>query len=252
MTHLLDAHTLIWSQDTPKLLGVAAQDVLTDRDNLLCVGYDWPGIHSILVDPRNSNRILLGVSCGGVWETLDGGQTWTCAGDGLEADYMPPGLQADPGIQDAHRIDWCHAKPDHVWMQHHSGVFASNDGAHHWKRFKNTDPSDFGFAVAVHPTDPRTAWFVPGVKDDHRLPTDTSLCVMRTRNGGETFEPLRNGLPQDQAFHLVYRHCLDVTADGRTLAFGSTTGSVWVSENGGDTWHRLSADLPPVYCVRFG
>ena len=214
-------------------------------------GYDYPGIHSVLVDPRDSNRILIGVSCGGVWETLDGGQSWKVYGEGLEADYMPPGLQGDLGIQDVHRLGWCQGSPDHVWVQHHSGVFASADGAHTWKRFRNTDPSDFGFVVAVHPTDPNTVWFVPGEKDDQRLPTGASLCVMRTRDGGQTFEALRNGLPQDHAYHLVYRHCLDVSADGKTLAFGSTTGSVWISEDDGDTWQRLSADLPPVYCARF-
>ncbi len=93
---------------------------------------------------------------------------------------------------------------------------------------------------------------MPGIKDELRVACDGALCVMRTRDGGQTFEPLRHGLPQEHAYHLVYRHCLDVTGDGRTLAFGSTTGSVWISENGGDSWERLSADLPPIYCVRFG
>ena len=215
-------------------------------------GYDWPGIHSVLADPRDSRRILVGVSCGGVWETLNGGAAWTCIGEGLDADYMPPGAGSDPGIQDVHRIGWCQSSPDHLWIQHHSGVFSSADGGRHWRRFKNTDPSDFGFAVAVHPHDPMTAWFVPGVKDDQRLPASAALCVMRTRDGGESFEALRQGLPQNHAYHLAYRHCLDVSSDGRTLAFGSTTGSVWISEDSGDTWSRLSADLPPVYCVRFG
>lgn len=90
---------------------------------------------------------------------------------------------------------------------------------------------------------------VPMLLPDSR---DGALCVMRTRDGGATWEQLRVGLPQQHAYHLVFRHCLDVSADGRTLAFGSTTGSVWISEDGGDSWERLSAELPPVYCVRFG
>ena len=98
----------------------------------------------------------------------------------------------------------------------------------------------------------QAALAVPGANDDRRVPVDASLCVMRTRDGGKTFEPLRKGLPQHHAYHLVYRHCLEVTSDGRTLAFGSTTGSVWISEESGENWQRLSADLPPVYCVRFG
>ncbi len=225
--------------------------LMPDRAKWFGGGYDWPGIHSILVDPRDPCRLLLGVSCGGVWETTDSGQSWTVHGTGLEADYMPPGMQSDPGIQDVHRLAWCRQAPDNLWVQHHSGVFGSQDGGRNWRRFRNASPSDFGFVVAVHPTDPKTAWFVPGQQDDIRLPADASLCVMRTRDGGETFEALRIGLPQDHAYHLVYRHGLDVSADGKTLAFGSTTGSVWISEDAGDTWERLSADLPPVYCTRF-
>ena len=215
-------------------------------------GYDWPGIHSICVDPRDSRRVLLAISCGGVWETRDTGATWQCIGHGLEADFMPPDQAGDPDIQDAHRIALCAAAPDHVWMQHHNGIFVSANGGHQWQRKRNGNPSDFGFAVAVHPQDPQTAWFVPGQKDEHRVPVDAALAVMRTRDGGATFEPLRKGLPQEHAYHLTYRHGLDVAADGRTLAFGTTTGSVWISEDAGDSWVRLSCDLPPVYCVRFG
>jgi photosystem II stability/assembly factor-like uncharacterized protein len=137
-------------------------------------------------------------------------------------------------------------------VQHHNGIFRSTDGGQHWQHCDQVNPSGFGFAVVVHPTDPQTAWFVPGVKDEMRVPVDDALCVMRTRDGGVTFEPLRKGLPQEHTYHLVYRHALDISGDGRTLAFGSTTGSVWISEDGGDFWGRLSAELPPVYVVRFG
>ena len=74
---------------------------------------------------------------------------------------------------------------------------------------------------------------------------------MRTTDDGASFDALRNGLPQEHAYHLVYRHALAVSDDGSTLAFGSTTGSVWISEDAGESWTRLSAELPPVYCVRF-
>ncbi len=215
-------------------------------------GADWPGIHSICVDPRDPAHVTIAVSCGGVWETRDSGTTWANDTTGIVADFMPPGQQEDPDIQDAHRITFCPDEPDHFWMQHHNGIFRSTDGGKNWERFLNADPSEFGFAVAVHPHDPKTAWFVPGVKDEMRIPVDAALCVMRTRDGGRTFEALRTGLPQSHAYHLVYRHALDVSGDGQTLAFGSTTGSVWISENGGDSWERLSAELPPIYTVRFG
>jgi photosystem II stability/assembly factor-like uncharacterized protein len=215
-------------------------------------GAEWPGIHTILVDPRDKRRILLAVSCGGVWETRDNGATWRNIGEGIRAEYCPPELAYDPGGQDAHRIAWSAADPDTIWMQHHNGIFHSTDGGLKWREIENANPSSFGFAVAMHPHDPQTAWFVPGIKDELRVACDGALCVMRTSDGGKTFLPMRNGLPQENAYHLVYRHCLDVNGDGNTLAFGSTTGSVWISEDSGESWLRLSSDLPPVYCVRFG
>jgi hypothetical protein len=215
-------------------------------------GADWPGLHSILVDPRNSRRVLVAISCGGVWETVDGGENWELLGEGLIADFMPPESVGDPNIQDVHRLDWCRDDPDQVWAQHHCGIFRSRDGARTFERIEKADPSDFGFAVAVHPSRPGTAWFVPAEIDDLRVPVGDAVCAMRTTDDGASFNALRNGLPQEHAYHLVYRHSLAVSDDGSTLAFGSTTGSVWISEDGGDTWSRLSAELPPVYCVRFG
>ena len=221
------------------------------REQWMGGGAEWPGIHTILVDPRDRHRVLLAVSCGGVWETTDNGATWNNIGEGIRSDYAPPDLAYDPGGQDAHRIAWCPAAPETIWMQHHNGIFHSADGGRKWREIDNADPSHFGFAVVMHPKDSQTAWFVPGIKDELRVACDGALCVMRTRDGGRTFEACRNGLPQEHAYHLVYRHCLDVTDDGRTLVFGTTTGSVWISEDGGDSWERLSADLPPIYCVRF-
>jgi photosystem II stability/assembly factor-like uncharacterized protein len=214
-------------------------------------GYDSPGIHSISVDPRDSRRLVLAISCGGVWESLDGGETWKLHGQGLIADYLPPEQAGEPESQDVHRLAVCPADPRRAWVQHHNGIFRSDDGGLSWTRFY-AQPSSFGFAVAVHPNDPDTAWFVPGVKDEQRFPPDGAMCVTRTRDGGKTFEALRSGLPQEHAYHLVYRHALDVAADGETLAMGSTTGSLWVSEDGGEHWERVSAELPPIYCVRFG
>ena len=112
--------------------------------------------------------------------------------------------------------------------------------------------SKFGFAVAVHPRQPDTAWFVPAVADQKRIPVDGALCVTRTRDGGKTFEALREGLPQQHCYDLIYRHGLAVADDGRTLMMGSTTGGLWVSEDGGEAWRTLSNTLPPVYAVAFG
>lgn len=214
-------------------------------------GLDYPAIHSICVDPRDAQRIAVGVSCGGVWVTADGGTTWKCQADGMRAEYMPPDQSNDPDIQDPHCMVQCAADPDVLWVQHHNGVFRSTDGAKSWSEITAIEPSTFGFAVAVHPADPQTAWFVPAIKDELRIPVDGRVVVTRTRDGGRSCEVLRDGLPQTHAYDLTFRHALDVDETGDRLCFGSTTGSVWLSENQGDQWTCITTHLPPVHCIRF-
>ena len=214
-------------------------------------GLDWPAIHSICVDPRNANHIHIGVSCGGVWITRDGGKTFQVGGKGMYAEFMPPDLQMDPGIQDPHRLVACPARPEVMYVQHHNGCFKSTDGAASWTEIKNIRPSKFGFAVVVHPKDPDTAWFVPAVKDEKRYPVEAKVVVARTRDGGESFDVLTKGLPQQNAYDLIFRHALDIDSSGNGLMMGSTTGNLWYSEDQGDSWQTISNHLPPVYAVRF-
>lgn len=214
-------------------------------------GAEQPGIHSICVDPRDARHVTIGISCGGVWTTRDGGQSWTPGGKGLRAEYMPPERQFDQNVQDPHLVSQCGAQPDAMWVQHHNGIFRSTDAGETFTEITGVKPSVFGFAVAAHPRDPNTAWFVPAIKDEKRYPADGRVVVNRTSDGGKTFETLTNGLPQQHAYDLVYRHALDVDEDGRRLAFGSTTGSLWASENGGDSWQTVSSNLPPIHAVRF-
>ena len=145
----------------------------------------------------------------------------------------------------------CAAAPDHLWVQHHNGIFRSTDCGRNWEEIEEAGPSVFGFAVVVHPEQPDTAWFVPGVKDECRVPVDGRMVVTRTRDGGKSFETLSRGLPETPAYDLVYRHALDIDTSGDVLAFGSTTGNLWVSEDQGDSWQCLSNNLPPIYVVRF-
>lgn len=215
-------------------------------------GADYPGIHSIMVDPRGSETVRLGVSCGGVWETKDGGETWTCRADGMRAEFMPPDFSDDPEVQDPHLVVQSPSDPDWLWTQHHNGIFVTTDGSASWREIRGVKPSSFGFAVAVHPREPATAWFVPGVKDEQRYPPGGALVVTRTRDGGKTFDVLRNGLPQQHAYDIVYRHALALDETGDRLAFGSTTGNLFVSENQGDDWSSVSATLPPIHAVSFG
>ena len=214
-------------------------------------GYDQPGIHSICVDPRDSRCVRVAVSTGGVWRTDDGGENWSQTADGMFAAYMPEERSRDPNVQDVHRMVQCRDAPDAFWVQHHNGVFRSTQGGGNWQEVANVSPSVFGFAVAVHPRDPDCAWFVPAIKDERRIPVDGQLVVARTRDGGTSFEVLRDGLPQRDAYDLVYRHALAIDASGDRLAFGSTTGGVWTSDDQGDHWQQLPARLPPVHAVTF-
>ena len=213
-------------------------------------GYDAPGIHSICVDPRDSRTVTVAVSTGGVWQTRDGGETWASRASGMKGLYMPPDRQGDPNVQDVHRLVSCPARPETMWVQHHCGMYRSTDFGASWQEITTAALSNFGFAVAVHPKDPDTAWFVPAVKDENRVPVNAQLAVTRTRDGGRSFEALREGLPA-RSYDLVYRHGLAVDGTGERLAIGSTTGGLWISENRGDSWQCLSAHLPPVYALRF-
>ncbi|TAM02643.1 MAG: exo-alpha-sialidase [Paraburkholderia sp.] len=213
-------------------------------------GYDHPGIHSVLVDPRDSCHVTAAVSTGGLWQTHDGGDTWRQTAHGMQADYMPPERREEPNAQDPHRVVQCAATPDTLWTQHHCGIFRSTDGGNHWSRVE-AQPSSFGFAVAVHPHDADTAWFVPAIKDAFRIPVDGRFVVTRTRDGGRTFDQFSEGLPPAPAYDLVYRHGLAVDSTGTGLAMGSTTGGLWTSNDAGESWREISAHLPPIYHVSF-
>jgi photosystem II stability/assembly factor-like uncharacterized protein len=223
----------------------------SEREEWFGGGYDEPGIHSVCVHPDDPNDVVIGISCGGAWRTTDGGATWAMRSRGMRAEYMPPERAFDQNIQDPHQIAQCAADPDVLWTQHHNGIFRSIDRGATWTECENVDPSAFGFAVAAHPHDPEAAWFVPAIKDEKRVPVGGRVVVTRTRDGGRSFESLTKGLPQEHAYDLVFRHALDVDAGGERLAFGSTTGALWISENGGDAWTTVSAHLPPIYAVRF-
>lgn len=215
-------------------------------------GYDVPGIHSLCPHPMRCDELLIGISCGGVWRTADGGASWALQGDGLRADFMPPEQQRNPNIQDAHLVARCTAQPDVLWCQHHNGIWRSADNARSWQEITGVPLSSFGFAVAAHPSDPGTAWFAPAASDERRVPVAGALAVNRTRDGGRSFETLGEGLPQQHCYDLVYRHGLAVGADGCTLLMGSTTGSLWSSADGGDSWATVALHLPPIFALRIG
>ena len=214
-------------------------------------GYEHPGIHSICVDPRDSSRLAVAVSRGGIWESGDLGESWAVSTRGMWAGDMPASRREDPLIQDPHRMVQCPANPNVFWVQHHDGVFRSVDGGASWDEITGLPLSSFGFTVAVSPLDPKTAWLIPVESEECRIPVGARLRVLRTRDAGRTFDVLSRGLPEDHAYDIVHRHALDVDSSGLGLIFGSTTGSLWYSADGGESWERISAHLPPIHACRF-
>jgi photosystem II stability/assembly factor-like uncharacterized protein len=221
-----------------------------EREKWFGGGYDQAGIHTVSPDPRDPEQVFVAISCGGVWDSGNDGNTWTVRGKGLIAAYVPPDQAGNPEVQDPHRVARCAGAPDVMWMQHHNGIFRSTDAGATWTQLKPPG-DDFGFAVAAHPRDANTAWFVPAMKDEVRMPRNGALAVRRTHDGGKSWETFTDGLPQDDAYDLIYRHGVDVDETGTQLAMGSTTGGLWVSDNGGERWQLVNAHLPPIYAVRF-
>ena len=211
-------------------------------------GRDHPGIHSIVVDPRDSNRLWIGISCAGVFESRDAGKTWAIRNKGLKADFLP-----DPDSevgQDPHIVVACPSNPDAMWQQNHCGIFRTTDAGANWSECgQSGGPAHFGFAVAVDENDPDTAWVVPAESDEIRVAVDKSLCVCRTDDGGRTWTDFRTGLPQGDAFDIVFRHALDVSGD--ELVFGTTTGNLYHSVDRGETWKAISHNLPLIHSVQF-
>jgi len=211
-------------------------------------GRDLPGIHSIVVDPRNEDHIHIGISCAGVFETTDAGKTWQVRNKGLRADFLP-----DPYAElghDPHIVVAAPSNPDAMWQQNHCGIFRTTDGAKNWQYVGQTGgPAHFGFAIAVAEDNPEQAWVAPANSDEKRIAVKGSLFICRTDDGGKSWKELRNGLPQENCFDIVYRHALATSGDA--VVFGTTTGNLFLSNDRGNNWQVLNNYLPMIHSVQF-
>jgi len=211
-------------------------------------GRDLPGIHSVVVDPRDDNHVYVGISCAGVFETNDSGNTWEVRNKGLWADFLPD-PQTDIG-HDPHILVAAPTNPDILWQQNHCGIFRSTDGARNWQDISQPGgPARFGFALAIADDDASQAWVCPANSDTTRTAIKGALCVCRTDDGGKNWKTLTKGLPQENSFDIVYRHAL--AGSGDALAFGTTTGNLFFSPDRGEHWETLNNYLPMVYSVQF-
>ena len=207
-------------------------------------------LHTILPDPANSKRMHIAISTGGVYRTDDGGANWQARNVGVRAQFLPPGQQYPEWGQCVHKIVSNPANSGRMYLQNHWGLYRSDDGADSWADIANGVPSDFGFAMEIDNQDPNTVFIVPLESDEFRCTPEAKLRVYRTRNGGDSWEPLTNGLPQDNAFETVLR-------DGMTgdklhpmgLYFGTRSGKLFGSSDAGDSWAAIMEGLPAVVCV---
>jgi photosystem II stability/assembly factor-like uncharacterized protein len=207
------------------------------------------GLHTILIDPKNPKRIFVAISAAGTFRTEDGGETWTAINKGLKSAYELPDPEVEVG-HCVHRIAMHPSRPDVLYMQKHWDVMRSDNAGDTWHEVSGDLPSDFGFPIDVHAHDPETIYVVPIKSDSEHFPPDGKLRVYRSRTGGNDWEPLTKGLPQEHCYVNVLRDSMAVDSlDPCGIYFGTTGGQVYASANGGDTWQAIVRDLPAVLSV---
>jgi len=217
-------------------------------------GPNWhPGaggmcLHTILIDPTNSKRIFVAISAAGAFRSDDGGQTWKPINRGLKSQGIPD-AEAEVG-HCVHRIALHRSRPNVLFMQKHWDVMRSDDAGDTWREVSGNLPTDFGFPIDVHAHEPETVYVVPITSDSYHYPPDGKLRVYRSRTGGNEWEALTKGLPQQDCYVNVLRDAMAVdTLDQCGVYFGTTGGQVYVSADGGDSWSAIVHDLPPVLSV---
>jgi photosystem II stability/assembly factor-like uncharacterized protein len=201
-----------------------------------------------VLDPRGEERIFTAISAAGVFRSDDAGATWQPKNKGLVSGGIPE-EQAEVG-HCVHRIALHPDRPDTLFMQKHWDVMRSDDGGDSWREVSGNLPTDFGFPIDVHAHEPETIYVVPITSDSLHYPPDGKLRVYRSRTGGEEWEPLTKGLPQEHCYVNVLRDAMAVDRlDDCGIYFGTTGGQVYASPDGGETWSAVVRDLPAVLSI---
>ena len=217
-------------------------------------GSQWqPGagglcLHTIILDPANPKRIVIAISAAGAFRSDDGGATWKPINKGLVSKYIP-----DPTAEVGHCVHHVAAhpsRPNTLFMQKHWDVMRSDDAGDSWTRVSGNLPTDFGFVIDVHAHEPETIYVVPITSDALHYPPDGKLRVYRSRTGGNEWEALSKGLPQENCYVNVLRDAMAVDSLNRCgVYFGTTGGQVYASADDGDTWNAIVHDLPAVVSI---
>lgn len=213
-------------------------------------------LHTIVPDPGDEKKLWVGISAAGVFATEDGGKTFERR---VRRANVPSDHHHIPGLGEADEVGWCVHNlvrapsngVDLLYQQNHHGVFRSPDGGRSWVEVSEGLPTTFGFPIAVHPRDAQTIWVVPLNGDSiGRYPPDAAAAVWRSRDGGESWEASRTGLPQSGCFFTVLRQAMAVDrATPAGVYFGTNSGSVFASLDEGDTWSEIARHLPTILSV---
>ena len=208
-------------------------------------------LHTILPDPSNPDRMFVAISTGGVYRTDDGGQNWQPRNKGIRAKFLPPDQQYPEWGQCVHKVVSHPSNPNRMFLQHHWGIYRSDDAGDSWNDIGNGVPSDFGFAIEIDPHDPNTVFVIPIESDEFRCTPEAKLRVYRTKNAGDSWDPLTEGLPQEDALETILRDNMKADANDPTgLYFGTRSGKLFGSQNGGDSWTMITEGLPAITCVK--
>ncbi len=206
------------------------------------------GLHTILLDQKNLDRMYVAISAAGVFRTDDAGKTWKAINQGLRSEYIPD-PKAEVG-HCVHRIAMHRSRPDVLFMQKHWDVMRSDDAGESWHEVSGNLPNDFGFVVDVNANEPNTVYVIPIKSDSEHFPPDGKLRVFRSRSGGNEWEPLTKGLPQRDCYVNILRDAMAVDSlDSCGIYFGTTGGQVYMSPDGGDNWNAIVNNLPAVFSV---
>jgi photosystem II stability/assembly factor-like uncharacterized protein len=205
-------------------------------------------LHTILLDPADSARMYIAISAAGAFRTDDAGSTWRPINNGLRSNFLPnPTAEIGHCV---HHIAMHPARPGVLFMQKHWDVMRTDNGGDSWREVSGDLPTDFGFAIDVHAHEPETIYVVPIKSDSEHYPPEGKLRVYRSRSGGDEWEPLTKGLPQQDCYVNVLRDAMAVDSlDSCGLYFGTTGGQVYSSKDAGDSWAPIVRDLPAVLSV---